>query len=110
MVERNPNQRERFRGKVEAIAVRFSEENEPGGWQALINDLGLSLHVTETDGKGVYIFSSTHWSEVESALKEANMPYEYQRGSTLSRKNLNIPEIWNKIEHAKPQEGGVTNG
>lgn len=101
MVERNPTQRERSRGKVESIAVRFSEENEPGGWQTLINDIGLSLYVTEIDGKGVYIFSSTHWGEVESALKDQNIPYEYKRASRFSKKTLTEPDTWNKIEHTQ---------
>lgn len=70
------------------------------------NDLSLSLYVTVVDGKGVYIFSSTHWSEVENALKDQNIPYEFQRKSRLSRTDLTERDKWNKIEHSKSQEGG----
>lgn len=109
MVERNPTQRERFRRRAEAIAVRFSKEDTPRGWGA-IDNLEIPLYVTAIDKRLVYVLSSTLWSEVESALKDQNIPYEYQRASSLSRKNLAEPDKWNKIEHTKPQEGSVTNG
>lgn len=109
MVEKSTNQRERSRGRAEAIAVRFSEENTPNGWET-IDDLGIPLYVTEVDDRLIYVLSSTRWSEVENGLRDSNIPYEYQRAGRLSRKDLNNPESWRKVDHIKQQKGVNENG
>ncbi len=80
---------------IEAIALRFTEQDTPRGWKTL-DALGVSLHVLKANKGLVYVLSSSHWDLIRQMLKEAKIPYWYKRALSFSKSTLEEPDNWHK--------------
>ncbi len=80
--------------QINAVAVRFSAENTPRGWKAL-DTAGVPMHVRQVEDDLVYILSSFHWSKVQDALQQAEIPYRYKTAPAgFSKPVLEEPNTW----------------
>lgn len=77
----------------ELVALRFTSDDIARGWytiEAVINH----LYVVKADQDLVYLFSSRHWEEVEKALTENSIPYQYFKNQSIDVRQLKDTTLW----------------
>lgn len=82
------------KSRIEAVAVRFSTEDTPRGWEKL-DEQGLPLAVVGSGEGLVYLFSSVHWDTVQNKLEEAGIVCQFKQAAGFTKEEINNPETWN---------------